>query len=69
MIVFKDHFFLTQNRIDTISTKKNTVNDYKYPLTQKNIYYRIKAVMEQGNYYTFALAYFALTMKVEPQNP
>jgi hypothetical protein len=49
---------LTWSRLDTISPKKNTVNEYKYPLTQKNIYYRIKAVMTQGNYFTFALAYF-----------
>jgi hypothetical protein len=48
---------------------KKSTNRYAYPLTQKNIYYRIKAVMEQGNYFTFVIPYFALTMKVEPQNP
>ena len=44
--------------VATIVPLKKEENEYQYPLTQKNLYYRIRAVMQSGNYYTFALAYF-----------
>jgi hypothetical protein len=42
----------------TFIPKKNITNRYSYNLTKKNIYFRVKAVMTQGNYFTFAIGYF-----------